>query len=340
MDERLGVLQKILDQSYDIRHTINGSIYRKNFKTDHFKRLAFEIYEDIHSERLLDPYWPKWDSPWWKILFLFETSNMRYIQKEIILRFIRIVDEHYLHFFPKKEEELPEGVNPYTDIICFCALGSMIKVACSKEIDIIEELPWVDDIITSNILPDGGYNCDESVYTESERSSIISTLVMFEGLLDYEQFSDKYSYIIDHGIDYFLKRDLFYSTSGDIIDKRWLKPIFPRFYEIDILRILTFVVNWAQKRERRLDEETVLPAIENMKRCENDKGYIILEREWLKNEGTLINVDGKWIFTEEASYFEILEKLSEINRPSHYLTGEWHKTLRGLSKVLRSGVLS
>lgn len=332
--EEIGVLHKILDQSENISRTIGGSIYRKNFKSEQFKRLVGEIYEDLEDNRLDDPYWPKWDSPWWKILLLYETDHIDMIDKGIIKRFINIIDSHYLHFFPIRESELPEGINPYTDIICFCALGSIIKIAASKDIPVLEEFSWIKDVIKSNILDDGGFNCDESVYTTSRKSSLISTLSILEALFDYERFTDEYKGIVDNGINYFLKRDLFFTSHGKIMDKKWIKPIFPRFYEVDILRILTFIVNWSYKRGKRLDENILFPAVSSIKQSENENGYIVIKREWLKQEGTLINVDGKWIFTEKASYFELLQKLSSIERPSHFLTREWHSTLKRLINII------
>lgn len=60
---------------------------------------ALETDESLNSIKL-DPYWPKWDSPWWKAVLLLECGQAELIPRRFIDTLIAAVDAHYLHTFP------------------------------------------------------------------------------------------------------------------------------------------------------------------------------------------------------------------------------------------------
>jgi hypothetical protein len=73
-----------------------------------------------------DPYWPKWDSPWWHVLALKEARVEP--PRAAVKALVGAASGRYLRFFPKSAAELPEGKSMRTDVICFCALGSLLQL--------------------------------------------------------------------------------------------------------------------------------------------------------------------------------------------------------------------
>ncbi len=72
-----------------------------------------------------DPYWPKWDSPWWHMSLLNEMDLAKEIPATSISKMVRVLKNHYPPVFPIKEEEVPTGTDPYRKIACLCAVGNM-----------------------------------------------------------------------------------------------------------------------------------------------------------------------------------------------------------------------
>lgn len=95
----------------------------------------------------------------------------------------RLLAGHYLPFFPLLESELPAGIDPYRQILCHCALGTAMQILQAGGRDPWQDWPWLGEWLSRYQLPDGGYNCDEAVYTQSQRSSLVSTLPVLEALL-------------------------------------------------------------------------------------------------------------------------------------------------------------
>src|SRR6185369_815359 len=62
--------------------------------------------------------------------------------------------------------------------------------------------------------------------------------------------------------NYLLERKLGWKKStGEPINTEWSTPIFPRFYEYDLLRGLTAVARWAEKTVTKLPAESLNDAI-------------------------------------------------------------------------------
>ena len=72
-----------------------------------------------------DAYWPKWDSPWWHMLLLSEIDEARRIPAAMVYAMVARLDPMPLHVFPIYPGEAPPGTDPWRDVICHCALGSM-----------------------------------------------------------------------------------------------------------------------------------------------------------------------------------------------------------------------
>jgi hypothetical protein len=194
--------------------------------------LAYLRSDAARASIARDPYWPKWDSPWWHVLALREAGQPELVPREVLVELVAAATRHYLPFFPRPPELLPPGKSARTDVMCFCALGSLLCAA-----DGVATIPWADDFIVRYQLPDGGWNCDE----DSRVSSIVSTVPVLEYLLTRPGLRP----VLERGMTYLLERGLFRSKrTGAVIDEAWLQPSLPRFYQYDVLRGLRLVARW------------------------------------------------------------------------------------------------
>ncbi|MCM2322172.1 MAG: hypothetical protein NDJ90_02815 [Oligoflexia bacterium] len=116
-----------------------------------------------------DPYWPKWHSPWWHMLLLHEMGLASRIPPPAIRAMVDALKTHYLPVFPICEEEFPAGTDPYRQVACHCALGSIYQVLFAAEVDVDQELPWIRPWFLKYQLPDGGLNCDDAAYRKRVR---------------------------------------------------------------------------------------------------------------------------------------------------------------------------
>jgi hypothetical protein len=201
----------------------------------------------------LDPYWPKWDSPWWHMVLLWEMGLVERIPRRAADQMAQAVDAFYLHWFPLVESEVPPGLDPLQRVMCHCGLGIMYQVLRAAGVDIDAAWPWTRPWFAKYQLPDGGWNCDEAVYTkEVKHSSVLSTVAVLEALLTCDDLSDEEERMIDHAAEYMLARRLAYSLSkgGALIEAEWLVPVFPHFYDYDVLRGHACLKKWAARRGR------------------------------------------------------------------------------------------
>ncbi len=174
-----------------------------------------------------DPYWPKWNSPWWHVLALREAGVTP--PADALVALCAATERHYLRFFPRRPEALPPGKSSRTDVMCFCALASLLRAA-----EGVATVSWGDAFLLRYQLPDGGWNCDE----HSTVSSIVSTVPVLEYLCGKPAFEAAAA----RGIAYLLDRKLYRSKrTGAVLDEAWLTPSMPRFYEYDLLRGLTLL---------------------------------------------------------------------------------------------------
>ena len=189
--------------------------------------IAYLSSAEARASIAKDPYWPKWDSPWWHLLALYEAGLE--LPRDAVTELVSAAERHYLPYFPRTDAELPPGKTMRHHVICFCALGSLLRMA-----DGIATISWADDFVRRYQLADGGWNCDEA----STVSSIVSTVPVLEWLSGRDGFDD----VVEKGMRYLLERRLFLSRrSSAVIDDAWLTPTFPRFYEYDVLRGLELV---------------------------------------------------------------------------------------------------
>lgn len=210
------------------------------------------------SDVARDPYWPKWNSPWWHMHCLREIGLAHLIPKNLLHRLFHTMNTCYLPGFPFSEADLPADADPYRSTQCHCQKGCFVQLA----IDCQEN---IDDVMTDAIhwfaqyqLPDGGLNCDNEAYLrERPVSSFVSSAPVLEALLECELLGAKIPEgIVDRVAQYFIDRKLHRSLrTGQSAQPAWCQNIFPRFYEYDLLRGVEALTEWMHRREKKIDAE-------------------------------------------------------------------------------------
>ncbi len=281
-----------------------------------------------------DPYWPKWNSPWWHMSLLNEMGLATEIPKSTITQMVQTLKTHYLPLYPIKPEDIPAGTDLYRKSACFCAVGSMYQVLFNAGVDVDQELPWMRQWFFRYQLPDGGLNCDEQAYTKANpKSSITTTLPCLEAVL----FCRKHKLtlaeteFLNRGASYLVKQRLFRKVStGEVIDKDWLEIRFPRFYEYDFFRGYYFLVKWREQSGFAIPDELTKEVESLMANQLTPEGIKLKRYNLFDKRSYNPTTDGKWVWGE-ASEFELMQKVSADGEICEPLTAKWNeiKTLEG-----------
>jgi hypothetical protein len=194
----------------------------------------------------VDPYWPKWDSPWWHMRLLHELDEAPRIPARTAAAMVASLDRLPLHSFPIQPGEAPPGTDLSRDITCHCALGSMYQVLAACGVDVDRALPWIVPWFVRYQMADGGLSCDEHAYLRTDEcpSSMVGTIAPFEAMLGRGQ-PDPF---LDRGARFLIERTLSQgsSTVHNAVERErapaWRLPCFPRFYFYDVLRGLAALV--------------------------------------------------------------------------------------------------
>lgn len=291
---------------------------------------------------VLDPYWPKWDAPWWRLTLLFEAGRLDLAPPGYAARFLDAVNGHYIPSFPLVESEISPGIDTCRNICCFCALGTALRIGAGAGLDPFSSLPWAAGWLTRYQLLDGGFNCEEGAYTGSHKSSFLSTLPMLEAWLETggpggvaspgEALAAGARYLVDH--------KLVRSTQGDLVDASWFDAVFPRFYFYDALRGLSFLVRHSVAAGAEVPIGAVAESVAEIARRCDAEGFLLVGRECLRACGTIDQgPDGKWAGRKVSPLLPALERLSMPGKRSLPLTREWRAALRGLQAMARRGAL-
>lgn len=284
----------------------------------------------------LDPYWPKWDSPWWKALLLSEAGMSELIPKLFVEEMIAVLNRHYLHYFPLVETDIPAGCEPYRHGMCHCALGNMCRLIelCDYEAD--KQIPWFGDWCERYQLPDGGYNCDEAAYAKSKKSSFLSTIPMLEVmLLIYRRTGDEsLKQSLEAGAQYLLNHAVYKSSTGRLITEVWLHLSFPRYYDYDVLRGLSFLAEWAVVFGKKLPHDIVADCLRQIEPALDESGLIRITEDKIVVEGSLVQNGSVWEWKEKASRFPALDMFGKVGMVSLPLSRQLLTMLEGLQRVI------
>lgn len=306
-----------------------------------------EVGAVIESEKALlmierDVYWPKWDSPWWYILLLDETGKLPEVPVSAFKELLTCADRQYLKIFPTKETDVDGPVNGYTEVMCFCFFGCLMKIASKLEFDVFAHVPWAKEWVNRYQLPDGGYNCDESAYTSTGKSSLVSTVVMLEGMIEYTRYTrenDLYAANMQKAVSYLLKHQVFMSTAGNVIpDTNWDKVIFPRFYEFDFTRGLEAILDFLLLTGKKVRG----PAIEKAVNLLNQKIAAKLdhsEKQWLGEEKTVsYYIEKPVVFKDMANMPLIMKKLNST-APNEFVPALLERVNKKLTDAKARGLI-
>jgi hypothetical protein len=288
-----------------------------------------------------DTYWPKWDSPWWHMLLLYELGEARQIPAPIVALMVDRMNALPLHVFPIQPEDSPPGTDPHRDSTCHCALGCLHQVLTACGVDVAAALPWLEPWFPRYQMADGGASCDAAAYRSGEcASSMVATIAPFEAMLARPPGD-----FVDRAAAFLVERRLTNgSPSRHNAEEReaapqWLLPCFPRFYFYDVLRGLAALVRWAEAGDRALPLDAVAGAASHLAATFPD-GVVRLQRCAYAGTRTLALVGGTWVRGQPASTFPLLEATSRIGQPSPALTRQWSAARGGLLRLAEAGRLT
>lgn len=275
-----------------------------------------------------DPYWPKWNSPWWHMSLLNELGVAEQIPKATISKMVQVLKTHYLPVFPIKAEEVPPNTDPYREIACLCAVGNMYQVLFNAWVDVDKELPWMREWFLRYQLSDGGLNCDEKVYTNpTPKSSIVTTLACLEAVLFCRkgELTKNEIEFLNKGASYLVRQKLFRKVStGEVIDKDWLEIRFPRFYEYDFLRGYYFLEKWRQQSGFSIPDQLTDEVEDLVSKQMTSEGIVLNRYNLFDRRSYNPNSDSSWVWGD-ASEFELMKSVSYEGRLCPVLTAKWNE---------------
>jgi hypothetical protein len=291
----------------------------------------------------IDVYWPKWNSPWWHMLLLFELGEARRIPDGAVDKMIEALDAFPLKIFPVHVGDLPPGANPHRDVLCHCALGTMYQVLAACGRDVARELPWFEPWFARYQMADGGLNCDDSAYRVANEcpSSMVGTIAPLEAMLVAPRaaWTAEHAAFVARAAGFLIERRLTLGSqtvhNAEERDSQagWLAPCFPRFYFYDVLRGLAAIVRWAEITDGAIPLRAIAPVVDHLQAAFPD-GVVWRQRVAFAGVGTWRFGDaGQWMRHEPAFRSPLLDATSAI-APCPYLTRQWSTTRRALGQLL------
>lgn len=289
----------------------------------------------------IDPYWPKWDTPWWHMLLLHELGETQRIPARTAAAVAAGLDR-LLHVFPIHPGDAPDGYDPQRDVACHCALGSMVPILAARGVDVDRALPWVVPWFVRYQMSDGGFNCDERAYSIADEcpSSMVATISPFEAMLgragpEAEAFVDRAArFLIERALE--RGSPTVFNAEEREAAPAWRQLCFPRFYFYDVLRGLAALVRWAEATGESLPRSAVAGVVDHLVTRFPD-GVVQVERRALAGRQTI--VIGQRGRREPATTFALLDAASAPGQPSAALTRQWSEARRGLLRLADAGCL-
>ena len=288
----------------------------------------------------LDAYWPKWDSPWWHMLLLHEMRMTKEIPDAVITAYVEAINRIPLKIFPIHPEDMPPGIDPYRGSPCHCQLGNVYQVLAGRGVDVDKEVPWIRPWFLRYQMNDGGLNCDNDAYLVKDEtpSSMVGTIAAFEAVLLYtnREWTSSEITFLDKAAQFLIHRKLILgsATKHNAVEQKsaeeWVKLCFPRYYLYDVLRGLNAILIWSEKFKTKIPVEAVEETVRHIsKRFPN--GQLQNERYSYAGAGTLLpGPDGEWLRRQPATFFPLLNKVSELGRVSPFLTKQWQECVQRL----------
>jgi hypothetical protein len=277
-------------------------------------------------------YWPKWNTPWWRLSLLHEMGEIRRAPSALIEHVVEALDESPLKIFPIHPGEIPSGADPHLSVHCHCALGNMYQILFAWGVDVDGELPWIREWFLRYQMSDGGLNCDEAAYAVAGEcpSSMVGTIAPFEAVLECTSrpHTPEELEFLRAGARFLIARQLRLGspTSFNAAERKsaeaWPKLCFPRFYFYDVLRGLRALVRWAEMRGTTLPATATSAVVEDLQRRFPD-GMIRIGRRAYEGIGTRAQTEtGEWV-RGNATTFPLLDRVSVPGEVSVFLSRQW-----------------
>ncbi len=281
-----------------------------------------------------DPYWPKWASPWWRMLLLHEMGETAQIPELTVERYVESVKRYPLKIFPIHPSDVPAGVDPYRGTMCHCYVGNLYQVLATFGVDVDQELPWARPWMLRYQMNDGGMSCDNDAYLVKDEtpSSMVGMISSFEAVLKHtpRAWTAEEKAFLDRGAEFLISRELRlgsttkHNASELESAKEWMKLCFPRFYFYDVLRGLSALTLWGEKTGGVVPHEAISVVVAELERKFPD-GQVRVERRAYEGAGSLNqSASGEWA-RGKAELFPLLVRVSEVGLVSPLLKGVWSK---------------
>lgn len=282
-----------------------------------------------------DPYWPKWSSPWWHMVLLWEMGEATRIPPRVVRAMIDALNRYPAKTFPIRKDELDPAIDPRREIACHCAIGCMWQVLDACGADVAHELPWFEPWLVRSQMRDGGLTCDWDAYWEAGdecASSMVGTVPAMEAMLlgDPAAWSAERRRFVDRAADFLVGRKLVegswttYNAAERQAAMSWGKLTFPRFYLYDTLRGLVALLRYCEKTGAAIPRDVVGPVAEAVSAR--------IERRVIDNMHTLLpEKDGTWSRGHAATRWPLLEEVSQLGSDSPYLARSWEYARSRLS---------
>lgn len=304
-----------------------------NFENEILESIKYLESDGALKEVSADPYWPKWNSPWWHMLLLHEMGESKKIPKKMINGYIASLNKIPLKIFPIHAHEMPEGIDPYRGSPCHCQLGNVYQVLAASGADVDLELPWIRPWFLKYQMADGGLNCDNDAYLVKDEvpSSMVGTIAAFEAILLYtlRPWTVEERNFLDKGAQFLIKRKLMlgsdtkHNASECKSAEAWTKLCFPRFYLYDVLRGLNALLIWSEKTGQSVPVGAIQDAVIYLKK-QFPHGDVRIGRQSYEGVGTILpSESGEWIRRQPATFFPLLRSVSEIGAISPFLSKQW-----------------
>jgi hypothetical protein len=294
----------------------------------------------------IDPYWPKWHSPWWHMLLLHELGETRRIPARVAAAMAAALDR-LLHTFPIRPGDAP-GADLQRDIACHCALGCMLPVLAACGIEVDRALPWARKWFVRYQMADGGLSCDETAYLQTDEcpSSMVGTVPPLEAMLAGDVSTDDRRAFVDRAARFLIDRALVHGsqTVHNAAERQsalaWGSLAFPRFYFYDVLRGLAALVRWAEATEQPVPHAAVARVVDALAgRCPD--GLVRVERHAHAGRTTIVPTpDRSPSPRAPTTTFPLLEATSVLGDVSEALTRQFSAARAGLLRIARAGRLT
>jgi hypothetical protein len=286
-----------------------------------------------------DTYWPKWDSPWWHMVALWELGEARLIPEQAVRAMITGLNALPVKVFPLRASDMPPGTDMYRHASCHCALGSMYQVIAACGLDPDRELEWALPWFVRYQMPDGGLSCDGDAYlVEGEcPSSMVGTVTPLEAVLLGPWTPERIAFA-DRAAAFLVERRVMLGSctqhNAEERDREpvWLQLGFPRLYLYDVLRGARALTRWAEAREGTIPRAAIEPVIAHLTAAFPD-GVARVQRRVFEGIGTRTPAGAR----AAATRFPLLEATSIVGEPSRALTRQWAETRRSMLQLLEAG---